>query len=119
MRRPKPIKSGGEALIAMAQNVGERMTQPSSLPLYMQYGYGLAEFGINFLLTFVTYYLSFFLTNIALLPTAIAATVVTITTIIKCITMPVAGVVIDKVQFKNSRYRLWALIGAVIFFIGG
>lgn len=119
MRRPKPIKSGRGELIAMAQNAGERMTQPSSLPLYMQYGYGLAEFGINFLLTFVTYYLSFFLTNIALLPTAIAATVVTITTIIKCITMPVAGVVIDKVQFKNSRYRLWALIGAVIFFIGG
>lgn len=85
----------------------------------MQYGYGLAEFGINFLLTFVTYYLSFFLTNIALLPTAIAATVVTVTTVIKCVTMPIAGVVIDKHQFKNSRFRLWALIGSVIFFIGG
>ena len=85
----------------------------------MQYGYGLAEFGINFLLTFVAYYLSFFLTNIALLPTAIAATVVTATTVIKCVTMPIAGVMIDKVQFKNSRFRLWALIGSIVFFIGG
>jgi len=97
----------------------ERMAEKSSLPLPTQYGYGLAEFGINFLLTFVTYYLSFFLTNIALIPTAIAATIVTITTAIKCITMPIAGVMIDKVHFRNSRFRMWALIGSVVFFIGG
>ena len=102
-----------------AEKTSEKMTRSSTLSLRMQYGYGLAEFGINFLLTFVTYYLSFFLTNIALLPTAIAATVVTATTVIKCVTMPIAGVMIDKVQFKNSRFRLWALIGSIIFFIGG
>ena len=101
------------------EKTSEKMTRSSTLSLRMQYGYGLAEFGINFLLTFVTYYLSFFLTNIALLPTAIAATVVTATTVIKCVTMPIAGVMIDKVQFKNSRFRLWALIGSIVFFIGG
>jgi len=91
----------------------------ASIPLLKQYGYGLGEFGLNFLITFVTFYLSFFLTNIALIPTAIAATVVTATTAIKCITMPIAGVVVDKVRFKKSRFRMWALVGAVIFFIGG
>ncbi len=102
-----------------AEKAGEGIAQTPTLPLRMQYGYGLAEFGINFLLTFVTYYLSFFLTNVALLPTAIAATVVTVTTVIKCVTMPIAGVLIDKFRFKNSRFRLWALIGSIVFFLGG
>lgn len=98
---------------------GKPTKHKSSIPLIKQYGYGLGEFGLNFLITFVTFYLTFFLTNIALIPTAIAATVVTVTTAIKCVTMPIAGVVVDKVRFKNSRFRLWALVGAVIFFIGG
>ncbi len=98
---------------------GAKTKHKASIPLIKQYGYGLGEFGLNFLITFVTFYLTFFLTNIALIPTAIAATIVTITTAIKCVTMPIAGVVVDKVRFKKSRFRMWAFVGAVIFFIGG
>ncbi len=105
------------------RQTGEKTEVPAkpkaSIPLIKQYGYGLGEFGLNFLITFVTFYLTFFLTNIALIPTAIAATIVTITTAIKCITMPIAGVMVDKVRFQSSRFRMWALVGAVIFFIGG
>ena len=41
------------------------MEKKSKLSLALRYGYGLGEFGMNFLLTYVTYYLTFFLTNVA------------------------------------------------------
>ena len=84
-----------------------------------RYGYGLGEFGFNFLLTFITFYLSPFLTNVVGLPMALAATIVTATTIIKLFGMPIAGALTEGIKLKGSTFRGWTVIGAIIFAAGG
>ncbi|MBR2789337.1 MAG: hypothetical protein IKD70_01790, partial [Eggerthellaceae bacterium] len=61
--------------------MADQVKPKTTLSLGLRYGYGLGEFGMNFLLTFITYYLTFFLTNIAGLSMAVAATVTTVTTV--------------------------------------
>ena len=91
----------------------------SNLSLALRYGYGLGEFGMNFLLTYITYYLTFYLTNVAGLSVALAATVTTITTIIKVFGMPIAGTLTDAIKFKGSRFRGWMVVGGLLYCIGG
>ncbi|MBQ6585508.1 MAG: MFS transporter, partial [Coriobacteriales bacterium] len=91
----------------------------SDLSLGLRYGYGIGEFGLNFLLTFITYYLTFFLTNIVGLSVAMAATVTTATTVIKVFGMPIAGVLVDAIRFKRSRFRAWMIVGSILYFLGG
>ena len=93
--------------------------QQSTLSLGLRYGYGIGEFGLNFLLTFITYYLTFFLTNMAGLSVAMAATVTTVTTVIKVFGMPIAGVLIDAIRLKGSRFRGWMIIGSIVYLVGG
>ena len=99
--------------------MADEVKAKTTLSLGLRYGYGLGEFGMNFLLTFITYYLTFFLTNIAGLSMALAATVTTITTIIKVVGMPIAGVLIDSIRLKGSRFRGWMIIGGILYCIGG
>lgn len=91
----------------------------SKLSFGLRYGYGLGEFGLNFLLTYITYYLTFYLTNVAGLSMALAATVTTVTTVIKVFGMPIAGTLIDSIRFKGSKFRGWMVLGGVIYLIGG
>lgn len=95
------------------------MEKKSKLSLALRYGYGLGEFGMNFLLTYVTYYLTFFLTNVAGLSMALAATVTTATTVIKVFGMPVAGILTDAIKFKGSKFRGWMIAGGLLYAIGG
>lgn len=91
----------------------------STLSFGLRYGYGLGEFGLNFLLTYITYYLTFYLTNIAGLSMALAATVTTVTTVIKVFGMPLAGTLIDSIKFKGSKFRGWMVLGGLIYCVGG
>ena len=99
--------------------MADQVKPKTTLSLGLRYGYGLGEFGMNFLLTFITYYLTFFLTNIAGLSMAVAATVTTVTTVIKVFGMPIAGVLIDAIRLKGSRFRGWMIIGSVLYLVGG
>lgn len=91
----------------------------SNLSLALRYGYGLGEFGMNFLLTYITYYLTFYLTNVAGLSMALAATITTVTTVIKVFGMPIAGTLTDAIKFKGSRFRGWMVAGGALYCIGG
>lgn len=93
--------------------------QKSSVSFGLRYGYGLGEFGFNFLLTFITFYLQTFLTNVLGLGMALAATIATATTIIKLFGMPIAGALSEGVKLKGSTFRGWMLIGSIIFAVGG
>lgn len=93
--------------------------QKSSLSFGLRYGYGLGEFGFNFLLTFLTYYISPFLTNVVGLPMVVAASIVTGTSILKLIGMPVAGLLSEGLKFKGNTFRTWMLLGSVIFSVAG
>ncbi len=93
--------------------------QKSSVSFGLRYGYGLGEFGFNFLLTFITFYLQSFLTNVLGLGMALAATIATATTIIKLFGMPIAGALSEGVKLKGSTFRGWMVIGSIIFALGG
>ncbi len=93
--------------------------QKSSVSFGMRYGYGLGEFGFNFLLTFITFYLSPFLTNVVGLPMVAAASIVTATSLVKLFGMPIAGALAEGFKFKGSTFRGWMLVGTFIFAIGG
>ncbi len=91
----------------------------SNLSIALRYGYGLGEFGMNFLLTYITYYLTFYLTNVAGLSMALAATITTVTTVIKVFGMPIAGALTDAIKFKGSKFRGWMVAGGALYCIGG
>ena len=91
----------------------------SNLSIALRYGYGLGEFGMNFLLTYITYYLTFYLTNVQGLSMALAATITTITTVIKVFGMPIAGTLTDAIKFKGSQFRGWMIAGGILFCVGG
>ena len=91
----------------------------SNLSIALRYGYGPGEFGMNFLLTYITYYLTFYLTNVAGLSVALAATVTTITTVIKVFGMPIAGTLTDAIKFKGSQFRGWMIVGGILYCVGG
>ena len=99
--------------------MAESTKRKSNLSLGLRYGYGLGEFGLNFLITFIAYYLTFFLTNVVGLSMAVAATVTTATTVIKVFGMPIAGVLIDAIHLKKSRFRHWMVVGGILYFVGG
>ena len=81
------------------------------------YGYGMGEFGFTFFLMFIAYHLMYYMTDVLMMPTDIAA--VTYTTIqwFEGITILLAGVVIDRVHIKWGRYRPWMLGGAIVCMI--
>lgn len=83
------------------------------------YSYAMGEFGYNFFITFAAYYLSFFLTNIAGFSMVIAATMITLTNVIKWVTMPIAGTIIDANKIKGGKYRPWMLIGSCLMLVAG
>ena len=93
--------------------------QKSSLSFGLRYGYGLGEFGFNFLLTFITFYLTPYLTNVMGLSMALAATISTATTVIKLFGMPIAGALSEGAKLKGSTFRGWMFIGSIIFAAGG
>ncbi len=96
-----------------------RQKPKRTLSIGLRYGYGLGEFGFNFLLTYITYYLTLYLTNVAGVSIALAAGITTATTAIKVVGMPIAGTLIDTLRFKHSRFREWMIAGGVIYCVGG
>lgn len=74
------------------------------------YGFG-GMFKYSLGATFLSYYWLFFLTTIAQVPAVLAATVYTIVTAIKTVTMMVAGVICDSKTLKWGKYRGWVLVG--------
>lgn len=79
----------------------------------------MGEFGYNFFITFAAYYLSFFLTNVAGFPMVLAATMITLTNVIKWVTMPIAGTIIDAKKIKGGKYRPWMVVGSCLMLVGG
>lgn len=81
------------------------------------YGYGMGEFGFTFFLMFIAYHLMYYMTDVLMMPTKVAA--VTYTTIqwFEGITILLAGWVIDRVHIKWGRYRPWMIFGAVVCMI--
>lgn len=82
------------------------------------YTYGMGEFGFTFFLLFVGYYLMFFLTDVLMLPPIIVATLYTLVQWFETITVVASGVIMDRITFKNGRFRPWLIYGGGTCFIG-
>jgi GPH family glycoside/pentoside/hexuronide:cation symporter len=82
------------------------------------FAYGFFGMFLNtFYLMFLAYYRMFYLTNILQLDTSIAAIVNTLATWGNVVTMLIAGVIIDKINFKSGKYRTWTLVGGIVMAI--
>lgn len=83
---------------------------PVTLTLYMLGG----MFPAGFVLVITGYYFMFFMTDILLLPTALAATVYSAIQWWKLLSMVASGMIIDGIPLKSGRYRGWSLIAGIV-----
>ncbi len=72
--------------------------------------WGISEVGFFMMSSMETMFLVFFLTNVALLPLPIVGAITGFSALADAVSAIVAGIVIDKVTFKNGKYRPWLLI---------
>lgn len=85
----------------------------SQLSFGLRYSYGLGEFGFSFFLVFISYYLMYFLTDVAKFPTGTAAVIYTLVQWFECLTLLWAGFMMDRLHLKHGKYRPWVLIGGL------
>ncbi len=78
------------------------------------YGYGIGEFGFTFFNFFIAYYLMYYLTNVLLLPVAVAAVLFSVIQWVEGILMVAAGIYIDLRSAKTGKYSTWVFLGSVI-----
>ena len=73
------------------------------------YGFG-GMFSYGFQLVLTGYFLNYFMTDVLMIPTALAATLNLIVQFTKVFSMAIAGAVIDSTNPKAGRYRVWYLL---------
>ena len=71
--------------------------------------WGISEVGFSFMSTVETTFFVIFLTDVAKLPLGLTAAITAIAGITDAVTAMLAGVIIDKVNFKNGKYRPWLI----------
>lgn len=77
--------------------------------------YGFFGMFLNtFYLMFLAYNRLYYLTNILQLSTTVSALVNSLATWGNVVTMLLAGVLIDRINFKNGKYRTWTLVGGIV-----
>ncbi len=80
--------------------------------------YGVFGMFVNtFYLMYLSYNRLYYLTNILKLNDVLSASVATISAWINVLTMILAGPLIDKIKFKNGKYRTWTLVGGIMMVV--
>ncbi len=82
--------------------------------------WGISEVGFSVMATMETSFFVFFLTDVAQMPLAIVAAITGSSALIDAISAVIAGIVIDKVKFRDCKFRKWLLICppfVTIFFV--
>lgn len=92
--------------------------KPRTLHFGTVYKYGMGEFGFTFFNSLVAYYLLYYMTDIALIPMAVAGVLYSALQWVEALTSIGAGVLIDNTRLKGGRYRPWLLIGSIVCALG-
>ena len=71
--------------------------------------WGISEVGFSVMSTMETTFLVFFLTDVAQLPLGISGVITGFSALADAISAVIAGIIIDKVNFKVGKYRQWLL----------
>ena len=82
--------------------------------------WGISEIGFSITATLETAFFLFFLTDVAMLPLAISGAIAASSGLVDAVTALIAGVILDKVNWKHGKYRPWLMyapLAAMIFFI--
>lgn len=78
------------------------------------YRYGVTN-GFTTLFTMITTtYWAVFLTSAVGIETAIMATILSVSSLVDLISLPICGVVLQKSKFKSGKFRPWLLFGGVV-----
>lgn len=77
--------------------------------------YGFFGMFLNtFYLMFLAYFRLVYLTDVLQLGTSVAALVNSLATWGNVVTMLMAGILIDKINFRTGKYRTWTLLGGIV-----
>lgn len=82
--------------------------------------YGLPSFGFQTLVNIEVFLFAAFLTDFAKIPLALVSTILLVTSIIDIVSVPTAGVILEKSNMKWGKYRSWLLVGppvAAFFYV--
>ena len=71
--------------------------------------WGVSDIGFSFMSAVDTAFFVIFLTDVARLPLPIIAVLISTTGLLDIITSILSGVIVDKVKFKNGKYRPWLI----------
>ena len=94
------------------------MEKKSGLSFGELFGYGAGGmFPFTLQQAIITYYYLFFLTDILQMPTALAASLFTLSSVVKIITMIIPGVIMDNIHLPWGKYRSWVIVGNVLCFV--
>ena len=81
------------------------------------FAYGFQEFALGFLTTMGVQFMAFFLTDVALIPAATAATILLIGRIVDSVDLPILGIIVERFSFRWGKYRSWLFICAPLIVI--
>lgn len=97
--------------MAGEKKVENKLTlSPTTLGLYCLGG----MFPAGFVLVITGYYFMYFMTDLLMLPTAMAATVYSGIQWWKLLSMVASGMIIDGIPLKSGRYKGWSLIAGFV-----
>ncbi|KPU43733.1 putative symporter YjmB [Oxobacter pfennigii] len=81
------------------------------------FAYGFGEFALGFLTTMGVQYISFFLTDAALIAPAVVATILLIGRIADTVDVPIIGIIVEKSNLPWGKYRSWLFLAAPLIVI--
>lgn len=84
----------------------------SKLKPWKIYAYSLAVFGFIMLVNLNSSFTNFYLTDVAVIPVGMIATILLINRIGDMIMVPICGSIMEKSDMKWGKFRSWLLIGA-------
>ena len=92
-------------------NMNNQVSKSRKITQKIKVWFGIGDAGFSFMTTVETAYFPAFLTNYALLSNAYVILITSITGAVDIVSSLIAGIVLDKTNFKWGKYRSWLVIG--------
>ncbi len=105
--------SSGAARKAKGRGMRKASTSPSRLGWRERLSYGAGDFGLNFYWQGAGYFLLFYYTDVAGLPSTAAGIAFAVGGLVDAVTDPAMGVIADRTRSRWGPYRPYLLYGAV------
>ena len=76
--------------------------------------YGMTNGFSTLLTTMSATYWAVFLTSAVGIETAVMAVILSVSSVVDMISLPICGVIMQKARFKNGKFRPWLLLGGIM-----